>query len=310
MEQEWNGDALSSALDGLQQLELELRGRRATSASKKEAGTATSNSGRQSKKDGGSAVDTEQKDADKDEEVRDLTELAVWIVSTAKAGNGVEQLLDGNADTYWQSDGPQPHTISAQFIYKVSISEVHLFLNYDKDESYTPALIHIKAGNNFHDMRVVRRLRKLPKPVGWVRIPLGDSATLIDDDYTLLSDDEHDEDDHMLGNQDDLSVDEMVSRNIRREQAHRKRERKTKQRQGVLDILQRIEERGVNGKLEALRDRSVTTAHMIQIIISANHQNGRDSHVRMIKVLGPNRQVAAYTPKFTSRECQTYQQCQ
>ena len=28
----------------------------------------------------------------------------VWSLSTAKPGNGVEQLRDGNLDTYWQCD--------------------------------------------------------------------------------------------------------------------------------------------------------------------------------------------------------------
>ena len=33
---------------------------------------------------------------------------------------GVELLRDGKEDTYWQSDGPQPHHINVQFQKKVS----------------------------------------------------------------------------------------------------------------------------------------------------------------------------------------------
>jgi len=32
----------------------------------------------------------------------EIGDLAVWSLSTAKPGNGVEQLRDDNSDTYWQ----------------------------------------------------------------------------------------------------------------------------------------------------------------------------------------------------------------
>ena len=46
---------------------------------------------------------------------REVGDLAVWTVTSAKQGNGVEQLRDGRTDTYWQSDGLQPHLINVQF---------------------------------------------------------------------------------------------------------------------------------------------------------------------------------------------------
>ena len=48
---------------------------------------------------------------------------AVWSVTSAKAGNGVELLRDDKEDTYWQSDGPQPHLISIQFQKKAGFQE-------------------------------------------------------------------------------------------------------------------------------------------------------------------------------------------
>lgn len=33
---------------------------------------------------------------------REIGDQAVWSLSTAKPGNGVEQLRDDNSDTYWQ----------------------------------------------------------------------------------------------------------------------------------------------------------------------------------------------------------------
>ena len=35
-------------------------------------------------------------------EEREIGQMAVWSLSTAKPGNGVEQLRDDNIETYWQ----------------------------------------------------------------------------------------------------------------------------------------------------------------------------------------------------------------
>ena len=54
-----------------------------------------------------------------DKSCRDIGKLAVWSVTSAKPGNGVELLCDDRDDTYWQSDGSQPHLINVQFQKKV-----------------------------------------------------------------------------------------------------------------------------------------------------------------------------------------------
>jgi anaphase-promoting complex subunit 10 len=58
---------------------------------------------------------------DIDHDFRELGHLAVWNVSSAKPGNGVELLRDGNKDTYWQSDGTQPHLVDIQFQKKMYV---------------------------------------------------------------------------------------------------------------------------------------------------------------------------------------------
>ena len=50
---------------------------------------------------------------------REIGNLAVWTVTSAKAGNGVDLLRDSREDTYWQSDGSQPHLVNIQFQKKV-----------------------------------------------------------------------------------------------------------------------------------------------------------------------------------------------
>lgn len=54
-------------------------------------------------------------------------------------GFGVEQLRDDCLDTYWQSDGPQPHLVNIQFRRKTTIQDVWIYADYKADESYTPS---------------------------------------------------------------------------------------------------------------------------------------------------------------------------
>lgn len=104
-------------------------------------------------------------------EVREIGDQAVWSLSTAKPGNGVEQLRDGDTDTYWQSDGPQPHLVNIQFHRKVRIQEVRIYTDFKQDESYTPSKISVKAGTNFQDLREVK-VEELSEPAGWTSISL------------------------------------------------------------------------------------------------------------------------------------------
>ena len=53
-------------------------------------------------------------------------------------GFGVDQLRDGSLDTYWQSDGPQPHVINIHFQRKTTVVGICLYVDYKADESYTP----------------------------------------------------------------------------------------------------------------------------------------------------------------------------
>ena len=48
-------------------------------------------------------------------EVREIGDQAIWSLSSCKPGFGIDQLRDDNFDTYWQSDGPQPHLVNIQF---------------------------------------------------------------------------------------------------------------------------------------------------------------------------------------------------
>ncbi|KAK3413917.1 anaphase-promoting complex subunit 10 isoform X2 [Eucalyptus grandis] len=161
-----------------------------------------------------------------DDDLREMGKKAVWSVSSCKPGNGVSSLRDDNLDTYWQSDGAQPHLVNVQFQKKM----VALYVDFKLDESYTPSKISIRAGDGFHNLKEIKTVELL-KPSGWIPISLS-------------------------GNDP--------------------------------------------------RETFVNT-FMLQIAVLSNHLNGRDTHVRQIKVYGPRPNPFPHQPfQFTSTEFITY----
>lgn len=221
-------------------------------------GSAAASAGPRTPTNGGDEEEESVQDHYTKEVLRDLTKDAIWSVSSAKAGNGVDALLDGTLNTYWQSDGMQPHTITASFRARRTVKCVMLYLNYSTDESYTPSVVSVRAGTNEHDLRLVRAPYELQNPEGWERIELS---------YWVRDD-------------SDSSGDEMDDEALRALNARRAWRRE----QALTDVR----------------------AQMLQIVIHSNHQNGRDTHVRAVRVYGPMRQVATKRPNFTTAEMRNY----
>ncbi|XP_010548316.1 PREDICTED: anaphase-promoting complex subunit 10 [Tarenaya hassleriana] len=165
-----------------------------------------------------------------DEDLREMGKNAAWSVSSCKPGNGVSALRDDNLETYWQSDGLQPHLVNIQFQKKVKLQLVVMYIDFKLDESYTPSKISIRAGDGFHNLKEIKNI-ELVKPTGWVHISLSGADP---------------------------------------------------------------------------RETFVNT-FMLQIAVSSNHLNGRDSHIRQIKVYGPRPNPIPCQPfQFTSMEFITY----
>ncbi|XP_051061781.1 anaphase-promoting complex subunit 10 isoform X2 [Phodopus roborovskii] len=91
--------------------------------------------------------------------VREIGSQAVWSLSSCKPGFGVDQLRDDNLETYWQSDGSQPHLVNIQFRRKTTVKTLCIYADYKSDESYTPSKISVRVGNNFHNLQEIRPLR-------------------------------------------------------------------------------------------------------------------------------------------------------
>ena len=104
-------------------------------------------------------------------------EALCWQLSSAKPGNGVEQIRDGSTDTYWQSDGlKQPHWIQVHFARRVAVSHVCLYLDYSLDESYTPKRVSVHHGMTSQDLQSAvypaHTEIEFVEPNGWCIIPL------------------------------------------------------------------------------------------------------------------------------------------
>uniref|UniRef100_A0A8P4GCX6 Anaphase-promoting complex subunit 10 n=1 Tax=Dicentrarchus labrax TaxID=13489 RepID=A0A8P4GCX6_DICLA len=88
--------------------------------------------------------------------VREIGSQAVWSLSSCKPGFGVDQLRDDNLETYWQSDGSQPHLVNIQFRRRTTVKMLCIYADYKSDESYTPSKISVRVGNNFHNLQEIR----------------------------------------------------------------------------------------------------------------------------------------------------------
>ncbi|PUU79094.1 anaphase-promoting complex, subunit 10-domain-containing protein [Tuber borchii] len=105
------------------------------------------------------------------EGLKEIGNLASWTVSTAKPGNGVEQLRDEDTNLFWQSDGPQPHTINIHFAKRVFVKKISMYLDFENDESYTPTRMSVFSGTGYHDLQEVTTMN-FEQPSGWIDVNL------------------------------------------------------------------------------------------------------------------------------------------
>lgn len=93
-----------------------------------------------------SSLQAEAEDAKALIGLRDISSLATWTLSSAKPGCALAQLRNPSPGMFWQSDGPQPHTLTLHFFKLVAIVKMRIYLDFDLDESYTPTRMKFFAG--------------------------------------------------------------------------------------------------------------------------------------------------------------------
>ncbi|KAL3436574.1 galactose-binding domain-like protein [Aspergillus tetrazonus] len=104
-------------------------------------------------------------------DLREISSLASWTVSTHKPGCGVAALRNPDHSQYWQSDGPQPHTLTLHFFKLVAVVKIRVYLDFSLDESYTPTKMIFLAGMGGNDL-VEFATWEGEGPCGWVDVPL------------------------------------------------------------------------------------------------------------------------------------------
>lgn len=152
------------------------------------------------------------------ENLTDVGHLAHWKASSHKPGNPIENALDDKPDTFWQSDGTQPHQIDIYFSKRMNIALLVLYFSLLADESYTPRFVSIYAGHSPSDALFYKGL-EVRNVNGWVALTFGDSRS--------------------------------------------------------------------NDKL--------LKCQFIRLVFPVNHENGKDTHMRGIKVFTPSRNLATET---------------
>ncbi|KAK5462686.1 hypothetical protein LTS15_002398 [Exophiala xenobiotica] len=184
--------------------------------------------------------------------LRDISSLATWTLSSAKPGCALAQLRNPSPSLFWQSDGPQPHTLTLHFFKLVAIVKMRIYLDFELDESYTPTKMKFFAGMSegglveFGSWEVVEtqdpetgETRSSIEGVrGWIDVPLkgvGGRET------------HYHGDDDMLGNGESSLYPSQVA-----------------------------PDNAFGG--------DVLKAMVVQVRICENHQNGKDTHVRGFQV--------------------------
>ncbi|KAI1976487.1 hypothetical protein LOZ53_003495 [Ophidiomyces ophidiicola] len=221
--------------------------------------------------------------------LREISSLASWTVSTHKPGCGIAALRHPSPSQFWQSDGPQPHTLTLHFFKRVSVVRIRVCLDFELDESYTPTKMIFLAGMGGNDL-VEFATWQGEAPCGWVDIPLEGvggrqgpqrrrrrrgvkgkdrkPAKLRDEnvgapsangdadgnnsDCSVISD--YDEDDNIFDN---------------------------------------------NGNLSA---GNILKAMVIQVRICENHQNGKDTHLRGFQIFARDETYYARTRRDSGRK--------
>lgn len=227
-------------------------------------------------------IQTEKSPSPLPANLRVISSLASWTVSTSKPGSGVAALRNPSPSQYWQSDGPQPHTLTLHFFKLVAIVRIRVYLDFELDESYTPTKMVFLAGMGGNDL-VEFATWEGDGPCGWVDVPL----------------------------------EGVGGRNggwVRDEALRRKRHSKSGRQVSAgddddSDVWNTANEHGFDGQNDAHDpySGSVLKAMVLQMRVMENHQNGKDTHVRGFQVFAcddTRRATAAPSASADGRERQ------
>ncbi len=196
--------------------------------------------------------------------LRDISSLATWTLSSSKPGCALPQLRHPSPTHFWQSDGPQPHTLTLHFFKLVSIVKMRIYLDFDLDESYTPTKMKFYAGmsegglvefgswevEEKTDPQTGETISNIENVKGWIEV----------------------------------SLKGVGGRDTRYHERHEQKAKK-KPRPSDMDItLDDVDDDYEDDLMTDYVGGDVLKAMVVQVRICENHQNGKDTHVRGFQV--------------------------
>ncbi|KAI5286237.1 phosphatidylserine decarboxylase 1 [Ascosphaera aggregata] len=195
-------------------------------------------------------------------------------------------------DEYWQSDGPQPHTLTLHFFKRVEIVRLRVFLDFTLDESYTPTKMEFYAGMGGNDL-VEFATWQGANPRGWVNInlegvggkhekaPRHKRRTARGTHVPDEADEQTQWRRRINPGEDDAGVNTTERDATIEEQASHPDEFSGDPDR--MDISDSSDYDSMTDELDSTTG-NVLKAMVLQMRIIENHQNGKDSHVRGFQV--------------------------
>lgn len=86
------------------------------------------------------------------ENMINVSNVCYWKASSYKAMHPIENVLNDDPESYWQSDGGQPHIVDIYFNKRVEVTLLALFFGFEVDESYSPSVMKVYVGDSINDL--------------------------------------------------------------------------------------------------------------------------------------------------------------
>lgn len=231
--------------------------------------------------------------------LRDISSLATWTLSSSKPGCALPQLRHPSPSHFWQSDGPQPHTLTLHFFKLVAIVKMRVYLDFDLDESYTPTKMTFFAGMSegglvefaaweVHeqvDQETGETTSGVESVRGWIDISLrgvgGRETNYHRTDLTPKP--------KKLGKS-------SISRAESRSKCGLGQNPRSQ-----TDAMSVAEEYAEDDAMQAAAGGDVLKCMVVQVRICENHQNGKDTHVRGFQVFARDENAGKGTRKIIKK---------
>jgi anaphase-promoting complex subunit 10 len=230
--------------------------------------------------------------------LRDISSLATWTLSSAKPGCGLPQLRHPSPANFWQSDGPQPHTLTLHFFKLVAIVKLRIYLDFEMDESYTPTKMMFFAGMSegglveFGEWQVQETLdpetgeahSNIEHIHGWIDIPLKGVGGRESSQYQDLA-----SPNRPLASRSKPAITARLTNGSKSKLGGRRS-----------DVDVEMEDATSGLKELDFVGGDVLKAMVVQVRICENHQNGKDTHVRGFQVFARD-EVGGKTMRKTAK---------